>query len=400
MIDLSVDDVRAIALWRQGFSEPIGGVSASRLQRGSVAVKSNAVRQMVRVLSAVQLDTISVLARSHELVAYARFGAIGREAIEQAYWDGTSSFEYWSHAACILPIDSWPLFEFRRREYRRKGIRWHEVPQQAVRDVRARLAADGPLTTRELGGAKRAGEWWDWSDTKIAVEWLLDTGEVVCARRQGWRRVYDLAERVIPEADLQGPLDDDECLVGLIADAARTLGVGTIDDIADVHRLPKQVVRARAADAGLVPVGVEGWTDAAFATSEALRWREESTRVRSRTTLLSPFDSLVWHRPRTERIFGIVHRLEAYTPASKRVHGYFAMPVLHRGRIVARVDPKREGGQLHARRVTFESTTATAVAGTAAALREAATWVGAQDLVIGDVVPARARTALLTALRG
>ena len=125
-----------------------------------------------------------------------------------------------------------------------------------------------------------------------------------------------------------------------------------------------------------------------------------------RTTLLSPFDSLVWHRPRTERLFGMVHRLEAYTPAHKRVHGHFAMPVLHQGRLVARVDPKREKSGLVARRVTFEvsalrrdgSPKPAAVAGTAKALREAARWVDAAGVSVVDVVPSSAAPALRAAM--
>jgi uncharacterized protein YcaQ len=347
---------------------------------------------MLRHLGAVQLDTISVLARSHELVPYARFGAIGRTNIEDAYWGLGGSFEYWSHAACILPIESWPLFEFRRRYYERRGIRWHDVPQSAIQPVLDRLA-DGPLSTTDIGGAKKGGDWWDWSESKIAIEWLLDVGTVVVARREGWRRVYDLAERCVPRDLRSVDLDDDACIRGLILDSARTLGVGTAADIADVHRLKQDDVRRHAVDAGLIPVQVPGWR-ASWATPEALTWLGDGERARNRTTLLSPFDSLVWHRPRTERLFGLEHRLEAYTPAHKRVHGYFAMPVLHQGRLVARVDPRRDGRTLVARRVTLESESASALRGTAKALREAATWVGSDSIAVEEVIPASASAAL------
>ncbi len=152
---------------------------------------------MLRALGAVQLDTISVLARSHELVAYARLGPVGRARIEDAYWGG-EAFEYWSHAASILPQTEWPWFAFRRRRMRERQRRWHAVHRPAVDAVREQLASDGALTTKDLGGAKASAEWWDWSEAKIAVEWLLDVGEVVCVERRGWRRVYDLAERAIP----------------------------------------------------------------------------------------------------------------------------------------------------------------------------------------------------------
>ena len=364
---------------------------------------------MVRTLGAVQLDTISVLARSHELIAYSRFGAMPRAVIEGAYWNGESSFEYWSHAACILPIESWPLFSFRRRHYARKGVRWHEVPHAAVQVVLERLAADGPLTTKEIGGAKKGGEWWDWSESKIAVEYLLDIGRVVCASRIGWRRVYELAERIVPlklrdhpdwidDAGVVGP-SDESCIRALIADGARTVGVGSAGDIADVHRLSIADVERHAADAGLVRVRVPGWPAKSWATQESLDWLATGQRASHRTTLLSPFDSLVWHRGRTERLFGMAHRLEAYTPAARRVHGYFAMPVLHRGELVARVDPRRDGQALVASTVTLEvdatgRVPAESVRGTALALREAARWVGCNDVRLGTVVPSSSTDGL------
>lgn len=398
MESLTADEARLAALWAQGFVEPIGGASAAGVGRMGPGRRVDLIHTMLRHLGAVQLDTISVLARSHELIPYARFGAIGRANIEESYWESGRAFEYWSHAACILPMESWPLFEFRRRFYRGRGVRWHEVPESAVRDVTARLRADGPLTTAHIGGAKRGGEWWDWSESKVAVEWLLDIGEVVVSRRIGWRREYDLADRAVPAGLRSVELDDAQCAVALIADSARTLGVGTASDVADVHRLKTADVRRHAVDAGLVPVEVQGWAESAWASPAALAWLGSRSRARHRTTLLSPFDSLVWHRPRTERIFGLEHRLEAYTPAHKRVHGYFAMPVLHQGRLVARVDPKREKDGLHARRVTFESTSQEAVRGTARALREAADWVGAERVVVGQVVPSSADSALRRAV--
>ena len=155
---------------------------------------------VLRRVGAVQLDTISVLARSHELVAYARLGPIGREAVEAAYWPASKpkTFEYWAHAACILPIEDWPYYAWRRRAIAARGQRWHQVSERACDEVLARLRDEGPLTATQLGGAKAGGPWWDWSEVKIAAEWLLDTGRAVCVRRVGWRRVYDLPERAVP----------------------------------------------------------------------------------------------------------------------------------------------------------------------------------------------------------
>jgi uncharacterized protein len=401
---LSSAEARLVALWAQGLVEPIAGASPAAVRRMGPGRRQQAVHAMLRHLGAVQLDTISVLARSHELVAYARLGDVGRANVEQAYWGSDLSFEYWSHAACILPMESWPLYAFRRRYFARKGIRWHEVTGASVTRVLAQLEAEGPLTTAHIGGAKRGGQWWDWSDSKVAIEWLLDIGTVVVTRRVGWRREYDLAARVVPaglredpwfvDADgVVGPTDD-YCVEQLIAGSARVMGVGTADDIADVHRLSRRDVERHADAVGLVAVDVEGWGQPAWATRAALDWLGSRTRATVRTTLLSPFDSLVWHRDRMERLFGMTHRLEAYTPAHKRVHGYFAMPVLHQGRLVARVDPKRERGVLHARRVTMESTSRAAIHGTAKALAEAAAWVGCERVAVGEVVPARAAEPL------
>lgn len=338
------------------------------------------VRGVLRQLGAVQLDTISVLARSHELVPYARLGAVGRPAVEAAYWNGAApgaaaaephSFEYWSHAACVLPIEEWPHFAFRRRAYRARPHWHHDLPQAAYDGVLAQLAAEGPLTASELGGAKNGGLWWDWSESKIAVERALMFGEVVCTRRRGWKRVYDLAERAIPQALLHDDLDDTECVRRLVAQAGAALGVATRADLADYHRLKGEQVDAVVADSGLVPVEVECWGKPAWADPAAL---SAAPRGRHRTTLLSPFDSLIWDRPRTERIFGFTHRLEAYVPRPRRIHGYFAMPLLAGGHLVGRVDPARDGRTLVARQVSLRGPKA--VGPMAQALYEAADWVG------------------------
>ncbi|GHE86965.1 winged helix-turn-helix domain-containing protein [Streptomyces fumanus] len=364
--ELSADEARRIALRAQGF------LGAPDRRAG--------VRGVLRALGAVQLDTISVLARSHELVPYARLGAVGRRTVEDAYWTGTHAFEYWSHAACVLPVEEWPHFAFRRRAYRARPQWHHELPEGAYERVIKQLRAEGPLTATELGGAKRTSEWWDWSGEKVAVERALMYGEVVCVERRSWKRVYDLAERAIPPELLHDELDDTECLRRLVRLAGRSLGVGTRADIADYHRLKAEQVDAVIADSGLVPVTVAGWSKPAWADPEALR---TPPRGRHRTTLLSPFDSLIWERARTERIFGFTHRLEAYVPKQKRIHGYFAMPVLAGGLLVGRVDPAREGRTLVAKQVTLDG--AKAVPAVARALVEAAGWVDCTDVRVERV---------------
>ncbi|MFD9887433.1 winged helix-turn-helix domain-containing protein [Streptomyces alboflavus] len=371
-LTLSADEARRIALRAQGF---LGAPD-----------RTSGVRGVLRHLGAVQLDTISVLARSHELIPYARLGAVGRKKVESAYWTPTPgttaphAFEYWSHAACILPVEEWPHFAFRRRAYRSRPHWHHDLPDGAYDQVIKQLRAEGPLTATELGGAKNKGEWWDWSDSKIAVERALMYGEVVCTERRSWKRVYDLAERAIPDELLHDDLDDRECVRRLVALAGRSLGVGTRADIADYHRLKGEEFDAVVADSGLVPVTVAGWDKPAWADPQALA---TPPRGRHRTTLLSPFDSLIWERARTERIFGFTHRLEAYVPKPKRVYGYFAMPVLAGGRLVGRVDPARDGSTLVAKQVSLEGPKA--VPGVAQALLEAARWVDCDSVRIERV---------------
>jgi uncharacterized protein YcaQ len=399
-LELTSEQARRIQLRAQGL---LGRVATTH-QGGGLRRDPGARRALgtLRHLGAVQLDTISVLARSHELVAYARLGAVGRSSIEHAYWNGTAAFEYWSHAACVLPIEDWPLYAFRRRAYLARGQHWHRTPEQACKEVLARLRSDGPLTATGLGGAKKGGEWFDRTDHKIAAEYLLATGEVVCTRRVGWRRVYDLPERAIPAALREPDLSDDECVTTLVGRAGRALGVATRADLADYVRVRGDQVEGVVAATGLVPVTVPGWT-AAWADPSALA---DPPRGRHRTTLLSPFDSLVWDRKRTQRVFTFDHRLEAYVPKPKRVHGYFTMPLLAGGRLIGRVDPAREGTTLIARKVSLEPTAVNtpgkaerATTYLAEALREAAEWVGCDAIRVERLDPAALTAPLTAALR-
>jgi uncharacterized protein len=380
--ELSAAEARRAALRAQGV---LGAVD----RRGGVS-------GVLERLGAVQLDTISVLARSHELVAYSRVGPVGRDAVERAYWSGGRAFEYWAHAACVLPVEHWPLFSFRRRRFRARGRRWHEVPQGVGEKVLARLRGEGPLTSTELGGAKRGGPWWDWSEVKVAVEWLLDLGEVVCTTRRGWRRVYDLPERALP-ADVQAAAEpeDADCVTALAEISGRALGVATVGDLADFHRLTRAEVRAALGETSLVEVRVAGWREPAWAHPTALA--ALAKRGRHRTTLLSPFDSLVWDRRRTQRMFGFEHRLEAYVPAHRRVHGYYAMPLLAGGRLAGRVDPGRDGRTLVAKQLAVAPRALEAMAG---ALREAATWVGCDNVAVIEVHPPELAAPLRAALSG
>lgn len=364
---------------------------------GRVGAPQNAPEVLRRVM-ALQLDTISVLARSHELVCYARVGPVGRPAVEAACWgtDGAGdavAVEYWAHAACIMPIEMWPWFAFRRRKLA-QNPRWggYVNSNPAVEEVRQRLTLEGPLTSSDLGGSKNGGPWWDWSPMKVAVERLLDLGEVICTSRRGWRRVYDLTERALPaRVAAVGDPPDDECWRTLTSLAGHAIGVGTVKDLAEYFRLPVAAVGRVAPESGLLPVTVDGWEGPAGggAPASASAWADPAAlealgrRAQHRTALLSPFDSLIWNRARTARLFGFTHRLEAYTPAAERVHGYYVMPLLAGGRLIGRVDPKRSGKTLVARQVSLAQPLRPGhVQEAARALQEAARWVGCDAVVV------------------
>ena len=242
------------------------------------------------------------------------------------------------------------------------------------------------MTASELGGAKGKGEWWDWSPLKVAVERLLARGEVVCTTRRGWKRVYDLAERAVPPELFGVEPDDEACLSHLVAEAGRCLGVATVADLAEYFRLGRTTVGGAVTESGLVEVRVDGWPAPAWADPEGLS--ALPLRGRHRTTLLSPFDSLIWDRARTERLFGFTHRLEAYTPAGKRLHGYYVMPLLAGGRLVGRDDPARRGTTLVARQISLaEPVAEDALAAMAVGLQQAAGWVDCTHLVVERASP-------------
>jgi len=398
--ELTADEARLLQLRAQGF------VGTPDRKAGALGV--------LDALGVVQLDTISVLARTHELVPQSRIGPLSRADIEDAFWHRPArAFEYWAHAMCLLPIEEWPWSALRRRLRAKWTHPRRPHDPKAMREVLRILRAQGPITSEALGGSRDrsprpAGHWWHWSPLKIAVERLLATGEVVCVERRGFRRVYDLAERAIPARLLRRDPSDEECRVHHVVRAAERLGVATAADLASYFEgmSPGQAI-ASAEEAGLVKVSVEGWNKEAWALPRVF---EKPVRGRHRTTLVSPFDSLVWGdglhvvkgadyrgRERTKRVFGFDMLFEAYVPAAKRVHGYFTMPLLAGGRLVGRVDPAREGTTLVAKRVTLEGPAA--VEHATDALVEAASWVGCDDVRIDRVTPAKLRAPLVAAAK-
>jgi uncharacterized protein YcaQ len=371
------------------------------------------VSDVLRRTGAVQLDTISVLARSHELVAYARLGPVGRAGVEATYWgDPPRAFEYYGHAACILPVELWPYFGFRREQLGRHASPDRTASKRVLGEVRARLS-EGPVTVSDLGGAREGtAGWWNWPEAKRAIELLYRRGEAICVTRRNWKRVYDLPERVLPPEMMETKHPVEESYLHLVRTAGRALGVGTARDIASYYHLltsymgrsldRKRLFADALADSGLVPVEVEGWKEPAFADPEALGRRAPRNY---RTTLLSPFDSLIWADPpppgeapreRVRRVFGYDMVLEVYLPKDTRTHGYFTMPLLAGGRIVGHVDPARAGRTLVARNVALHDPEA--VDEMAVALREAASWVSCDSIRVETVTPRSLGAALRRAV--
>ncbi|MCY1276338.1 Winged helix DNA-binding domain protein [compost metagenome] len=338
---LSLQQARRLALAAQGFAA-----------RAPLQVKSSHVAQTIERLGAVQIDSVNALVRSHYLPLFSRLGGYPQNLLERIAWGPKRSrklFEYWGHEASLLPLELYPLMRWRMRraadgqgiygQLARFGRERRDVIQRVLQAVREQGALGaGSLSTRE----ERAGPWWDWSEEKHALEWLFAAGEVTVAGRRGFERLYDLPERVIPGELLAHPeLDEAQAQRQLLLRAATALGVATEKDLRDYYRLAPADSRARLAElveeGALQPVRVQGWDKPAYCPGEPRTLR----RIEA-SALLSPFDSLVWDRERTERLFDFRYRLEIYTPQHKRVYGYYVLPFLHHERLAARVDLRAE----------------------------------------------------------
>jgi uncharacterized protein len=350
---LSLAAARRIALAATGFAR----------KRPAVPARGDLARTVDR-LALHQIDSVNVLARAHYLPPFSRLGPYDRALLDRAAWGPKrerSLFEYWGHEASLLPMSLHPLLRWRMARAERGEIGWGHVRvfagerRSEAEAVLERIRTEGPLAASDFG-AGRPG-WWEWSDSKRALEWLFWAGLVTTATRRGnFERVYDLPERVLPRAILDLPTPDEaEAQRRLIERSARALGIATAGDLRDYFRLkPEPAAAAIAAlteEGVLQPVRVEGWRQPAWLHRDARCPRRIDAQA-----LLAPFDPLVWERARTERLFGFRYRIEIYTPAEKRVHGYYVLPFLAGDRLVARVDLKadRARSALIVRQASFE----------------------------------------------
>lgn len=338
---LSLAEARRLALAAQGFG---------RMPRGAIVHKQ--LQAQIERLGVVQIDSVNALVRSHYLPTFSRLGHYQAEHLDELAWGRARRrrlFEYWGHEALLLPLELFPLLRWRMRraadgqgiysQLAKFGVERRDAIDSVLQSVRERGALGaGSLSSR----TEKAGPWWDWSAEKMALEWLFAAGLVTVAGRRGFERLYDLPERVIPADVLNPPdLDDDEAQRRLLLRSADALGVATERDLRDYYRLDVSDSKRRIAElveAGeLLPVTVQGWRQVAYCRGEPRIPR----RVRH-SALLSPFDSLIWERERTERLLGFRYRLEIYTPQAKRVYGYYVLPFLHHERLLARVDLRSE----------------------------------------------------------
>lgn len=390
---MSLAAARRVALAAQGFAEP----------RPPGKVDRRHLRRLFERVGVVQIDSVNVVARSHELPLFARLGPHPRNWLVAETHAG-ELFEYWGHEASFLPVALQPLFRH-RMEAARQGAAWNGLVRFArekpalVEAVWEEVAQRGPLAAGELsiGGEGRKGPWWGWNDAKLAVEYLFWCGRLSARRRPNFEREYATPEAILPAAVLAVPTPpEDEAQRELLTIAARCLGVATASDLADYFRLNVPRARPRIAElveAGvIVPTRVEGWKDTAYLWPAARQPRKVEA-----CALVSPFDSLVWERDRAERLFDFRYRLEFYTPAPKRQFGYYVMPFVLGEAIVARVDLKadRAAGVLraHAAYPEAHADPAQVAEPLAAELRTLSQWLGLGDVDVGqrgDLAPALA----------
>jgi uncharacterized protein len=383
---------------------------ASRLDRRPRATRDPAVQkarllETVRHLGCVQLDTISVVSRAHETALWTRLGAYDPANLGALHSPEGLLTEYWAHAAAIIPVESFPYFRDAMDAYRAKYERhaWVEGNQEIISGVLDRIRENGAMASRHFerpdGPRPEAWTWYGGKPARQALDHLWSCGDIMVARREsGFQRVYDLTERLIPGELLSCRPTAEERQRFFISGALRALGVATARWVADYFRdWARPYSTAKASAVGLkaleneglaLPVVVEGFSETVWLDPALLPRLEELRAGKGRptlTTLLSPFDNLIWHRGRMADLWDFQYRIEVYTPAPKRVYGYYTMPILHRGRLVGRLDPSldRKNRILTIRKVFLEpgeAATESLAKAIAGALWDFAGFLGADEV--------------------
>ncbi len=385
---LSSAQARRIALAAQGFADP----------RPTGAVDARHFRRALARMQVLQLDSVNVLCRSHFLPMFARLGPYDRTRLDRWIWRSGENHEYLAHEASITPMHLHPLLRWRMETGRWKaGLELERTQPDYLAAVLAQIEREGPRSIKELDDpGARSGPWWGMPRGKLALEWLYVTGRLSIHRRDHqFTTHYDLPERVVPESIRKDPTPDRSAAQReLLLLGARAHGVGTAADLADYFRLRMPVARPllqELVDEGrLQQVEVDGWTEPAYLDPAARRPRSIDV-----TTVLSPFDPVVWYRPRAERLFGFRYRIEIYVPEPKREYGYYVLPFLMGDRLVGRVDLKadRASGRLLVRGAFVEAHAEPDEVAEALAdhLAELGSWLGLGAVDVapnGDLAPA------------
>lgn len=344
---LSAGAARRIFLHAQGLSR----------RRRPGAVGDRQFGEYLRRQGVLQLDSVNVLARAHYLPLFSRYGAYDRAKLDEFLWgtaDGHSphAFEYWGHEAAVTPLELLPAMSVKMLNSARGATRGYERLESTrpglIAQVRDVVEADGPFAASELDHlaprAQTSGPWWDYSDAKSALEYLFTTGGIAASRRGHFRRTYDSTQRAWgrPAADAGAwPMAPAQAQQSLFDHALAAVGIGTPRDVADHFR--QKPATASALAEGAVRGGSATWVTVADWDEPALLAREAVDPGRATgAALLNPFDPVCWYRPRLERMFGMEYRIEIYTPAAKRVYGYYTLPFLLGDHMVARFDLKAD----------------------------------------------------------
>ncbi len=403
-IKLSLDTVRILSVVKQG------------LHRRPQTADKGTLLDIVRRIGLLQLDTISVVARSHYLVMLSRVGPYEPADLDALLYPDRRLFEQWAHAACLIPVESYSHFRpaiLARRErplHKQTETRLGNDPQGMLDAVMAETRERGPLASRDFEDPRdKRGTWWDWKPAKIALEILFNRGHLAVDRREGFQRYYDLAERVLPEVPVpRRSLADYQRWATLRS--ASCLGVATVSQISDYYRQKKTATQATVcslvAEDVLLPAEVESWKDKAYLVPADLKLIgdiQAGLYQPDLTTFLSPFDNLIWDRQRVEDLFDFYYRVEMYLPAAKRLYGYYVLPILHQGRLVGRLDPKadRKTKTLIVRAIYLEPgqpITDELLAGISGALREFMAFHSSETLRIEQSEPEDLRSLLLARL--
>lgn len=390
-LNLTLGAARALHLAAQGMLAP----------RRRKAVKLDVI-EAIRTMGMLQIDTISVVARSPYLVLWSRLGDYDPAWLDQHLAEGRL-FEYWAHEACFLPIEDYGLYRHRMIDPGSMGWKYSETWMREraaeVEHVLSHIRNNGPARSSDFERTDgKAGGWWEWKPEKRSLEVLFTSGVLMIARRDNFQRVYDLAERVHPGWDDSRMPSMEETRRSFALRAVKAIGVCRAGWIADYHRTrpPRVDPEALAAEGLLLRARVAGWDDPVYIHPDHLelaRRAASGALSPSLTTVLSPFDPIVWDRRRALELFGFDYRLECYTPAEKRRYGYFTLPVLRRGALVGRIDAKahRREGVFELKSVALEPGVRVSerfAADIAAALLRCARWHGCPQIRVARSEPA------------